>query len=205
MGKLEENKKIKKQLLLDSSFDLFMKKGWLETTISDIVKQAHVAKGTFYLYFKDKYDIRNNLIAYKANQLLLNAHDDLKSNHPEITNIKDQIVFIMKYAVSVLKGNHALLKLIAKNLSWGVFKSALNNYSTDVEGVNFWDIFWGMVPKDSISQKDAEIMIFQIIELVGATTYNVILYNEPVTIDEFVPYLEKSVRLILDCHIKENV
>ena len=33
MGKLEENKKKKKQLLLDSSFDLFMKKGWLETTI----------------------------------------------------------------------------------------------------------------------------------------------------------------------------
>lgn len=54
MGKLEENKKRKKQLLLDSSFDLFMKKGWLETTISDIVKQANVAKGTFYLYYKDK-------------------------------------------------------------------------------------------------------------------------------------------------------
>ena len=73
---LEENKKRKKQLLLDSSFDLFMKKGWLETTISDIVKQANVAKGTFYLYYKDKYDIRNNLISYKANQLLLNAHED---------------------------------------------------------------------------------------------------------------------------------
>ena len=114
MGKLEENKKKKKQLLLDSSFDLFMKKGWLETTISDIVKQAHVAKGTFYLYFKDKYDIRNNLIAYKANQLLLSAHDELRTNHPDITNIKDEIVFIMQYAVSILREDHALLKLIAK-------------------------------------------------------------------------------------------
>lgn len=204
MGKLEENKKKKKQLLLDSSFDLFMKKGWLETTISDIVKQAHVAKGTFYLYFKDKYDIRNNLIAYKANQLLLSAHDELKTNHPDITNIKDEIVFIMQYAVSILKEDHALLKLIAKNLSWGVFKSALGNYATDGEGVDFWDMFWKMVPENSISQKDAEIMMFQIIELVGSTANNVILYNEPVTIDEFMPYLEQSVRLILDCYIKEG-
>lgn len=203
MGKLEENKKIKKQLLLDSSFDLFMKKGWIETTISDIAKQAHVAKGTFYLYFKDKYDIRNNLIAYKANQLLLNAHDDLKTNHPDITNIKDQIVFIMKYAVITLKKNHALLKLIAKNLSWGVFKSALGNYAADGDGINFWDMFWQMVPENSITQKDAEIMMFQIIELVGSTVNNVILYDEPVTIDEFMPYLEQSVRLILDCYIKD--
>lgn len=201
MGKLEENKKLKKQLLLDSSFDLFMKKGWLETTISDIAKQAHVAKGTFYLYFKDKYDIRNNLISYKANQLLLNAHDELQKNHPEITDLKDQIVFIMQYAVLILKNNHSLLKFISKNLSWGVFKSALNNINNDSEGVNFWDLFWKMVPSDSISEKEAEIMMFQIIELVGSTVNNVILYDEPVTLDEFMPYLEQSVRLILDTYI----
>lgn len=204
MGKLEENKKIKKQLLLDSSFDLFMKKGWLETTISDIVKQAHVAKGTFYLYFKDKYDVRNNLIAYKANQLLISAHNELQTNHTDITDINEQIVFIMKYAVNTLKGNHALLKFLAKNLSWGVFKSALGTTSSDGDGINFWDIFWTMVPENSITQKEAEIMMFQIIELVGSTINNVILYDEPVTIDEFIPYLEQSVRLILDCYIKKE-
>ena len=163
MGKLEENKKRKKQLLLDSSFDLFMKKGWLETTISDIVKQANVAKGTFYLYYKDKYDIRNNLISYKANQLLLNAHEDLIKNHSEITDLKDQIVHIMKYIVLSLRDNHSLLKFIAKNLSWGVFKSALNTVSEDSDGLNFWDLFWKMIPEQSISENEAEIMIFQIV------------------------------------------
>ena len=76
-----------------------------ETTISDIVKQANVAKGTFYLYFKDKYDIRNKLISYKANQLLLNAHEDLINNHPEITDIKDQIVHLMIFIVYELNEN----------------------------------------------------------------------------------------------------
>lgn len=201
MGKLEENKKRKKQLLLDSSFELFMKKGWLETTISDIVKQANVAKGTFYLYFKDKYDIRNNLISYKANQLLLNAHADLIHNHPEITDLKDQIVYIVRSTTFLLQNNHSLLKLIAKNLSWGVFQSALENTADDSDGLNFWDLFWQMIPSESISQKEAEIMIFQIIELVGASAYNVILYNEPVSLDEFMPYLERSVRLIMDAYI----
>lgn len=203
MGKLEENKKRKKQLLLDSSFDLFMKKGWLETTISDIVKQANVAKGTFYLYYKDKYDIRNNLISYKANQLLLNAHEDLIKNHSEITDLKDQIVHIMKYIVLSLRDNHSLLKFIAKNLSWGVFKSALNTVSEDSDGLNFWDLFWKMIPEQSISENEAEIMIFQIIELIGSTAYNVILFDEPVTLDEYMPYLERSVRLIMDSYIKD--
>ena len=180
-----------------------MKKGWLETTISDIVKQANVAKGTFYLYYKDKYDIRNNLISYKANQLLLNAHEDLIKNHSEITDLKDQIVHIMKYIVLSLRDNHSLLKFIAKNLSWGVFKSALNTASEDSDGLNFWDLFWKMIPEQSISENEAEIMIFQIIELIGSTAYNVILFDEPVTLDEYMPYLERSVRLIMDSYIKD--
>lgn len=50
-------KKQKKESLLNTAFELFLTKGLAKTTISDIVEKAGVAKGTFYLYFKDKYDI----------------------------------------------------------------------------------------------------------------------------------------------------
>ena len=63
MGKLELNKKKKKDALFNTAFELFTTKGLTKTTISDIVDQAGVAKGTFYLYFKDKYDIRNKLVS----------------------------------------------------------------------------------------------------------------------------------------------
>lgn len=69
MGKVEHNKRQKRDSLLDSAFSLFINNGFTKTSISDIVKQAGVAKGTFYLYFRDKYDIRNHLIASKANQV----------------------------------------------------------------------------------------------------------------------------------------
>ena len=53
MGKLESNKKKKEDALYNTAFELFTTKGTNKTTISDIVEKAGVAKGTFYLYFKD--------------------------------------------------------------------------------------------------------------------------------------------------------
>lgn len=37
-----------------AAFALFTQKGINDTSISDIAKKANMAKGTFYLYFKDK-------------------------------------------------------------------------------------------------------------------------------------------------------
>ena len=56
MGKLDTNKKVKEDSLLNTAFSLFTTKGVSKTSISDIVNNAGVAKGTFYLYFKDKYE-----------------------------------------------------------------------------------------------------------------------------------------------------
>ena len=69
MGKLESNKKKKEDALYNTAFELFTTKGTNKTTISDIVEKAGVAKGTFYLYFKDKYDIRNKLASSKTQDL----------------------------------------------------------------------------------------------------------------------------------------
>ena len=81
MGKLELNKMRKKSALYNTAFELFTTKGLAKTTISDIVENAGVAKGTFYLYFKDKYDIRNKLISHKAGELFSQARDALEQAH----------------------------------------------------------------------------------------------------------------------------
>lgn len=43
--------------LMNAAEHLFLTKGFLETTVSEIVSQADVAKGTFYHYFKSKDEI----------------------------------------------------------------------------------------------------------------------------------------------------
>ena len=73
MGRVEENKKKKKEALFRTAYELFTTKGINSTAISDIVEKAGVAKGTFYLYFKDKYDIKNKLIAHKTKELFDHA------------------------------------------------------------------------------------------------------------------------------------
>ena len=52
----------KKQRLLEGGYKLFTEKGIKATSIQNIVDKANVAKGTFYLYFKDKYELRDVLI-----------------------------------------------------------------------------------------------------------------------------------------------
>ncbi len=73
MGKVEENKKRKREALLNAAFSLFTSQGVYRTSISDIAKKADIAKGTFYRYFSDKYDIRDQLIISKATQLFYHA------------------------------------------------------------------------------------------------------------------------------------
>ena len=65
MGKLESNKQQKRTSLLDTAFKSFINTGGIKTSIAEISQKAGIAKGTFYLYFKDKYDIRNKLISHE--------------------------------------------------------------------------------------------------------------------------------------------
>jgi AcrR family transcriptional regulator len=47
----------RKQLILDCSKKLFSTYGYYRTQISDITKEAQIARGTVYQYFKNKQDI----------------------------------------------------------------------------------------------------------------------------------------------------
>lgn len=197
MNKLELNKKIKRDSLLESAFSLFTSKGINKTSISDIVQQSGIAKGTFYLYFKDKYDLRNMLIAKKACQLFRKADDELLKT--DIDNIFDEVIFIVNSLINQLCANPSLLAFISKNLSWGVFKTSLINPVDDDE-LYFYNIYTRVTNRVDVKFKDPEIMLFMITELVSSTCYSSILYSEPVDIESLKPYLFDSVRDIMKRH-----
>jgi AcrR family transcriptional regulator len=48
--------------ILTASRDVFAKRGYHQSTIDDIVEQAGVARGTFYLYFEDKRAVFSDLM-----------------------------------------------------------------------------------------------------------------------------------------------
>jgi len=55
-GKTPKSEETKRRLK-ESAVKLFNKNGFTGTTVSDITKAAHYAKGTFYLHWETKYDI----------------------------------------------------------------------------------------------------------------------------------------------------
>ena len=63
-----EKKLEKKQKILETAYNLFMTKTVGATAVDDVVKAAGIARGTFYLYFKDKYDLMDRIIAHKNNK-----------------------------------------------------------------------------------------------------------------------------------------
>lgn len=198
MGKIDINKQIKETSLLKTAFEFFTTKGFSKTSISDIVDKAGVAKGTFYLYFKDKYDIRNKLIAHKSSQLFRNAVEQLQ---PELDSVEfeEKIVKIVDNIINQLNENQSLLTFISKNLSWGVFKNALTS-PISTEDVDFAVIYNQILDEAPYEFKDPEIMLFMIIELVSSTCYSAILYKEPCDLEKLKPYLYDSVRLIISRH-----
>ena len=195
MGKIDKNKQIKRESLLETAFRLFTSKGIQKTSISDIVEDAGVAKGTFYLYFKDKYDIRNKLIAHKSSEVFRRADGALKA--AGITELEDRVVFLVDNIINQLVENQTLLGFISKNLSWGVFKNVLIAGGDDE--VDFYDIYQSMF-RDEGRFDNPEVMVFMIIELVGSTCYSAILYDEPVGINELKPYILRTVRGIMAIH-----
>lgn len=197
MGKVERNKIQKQNSLLNTAYSLFMSKGVSKTSIAEISEKAGIAKGTFYLYFKDKFDIRNKLISHESSKLFKRAIDALEGK--KIETFDDKIIFIADYVINELNANQSLLTFISKNLSWGIFKDAMTNNVADND-INFLDIYYEMITMNDIEFEDPEIMLFMIVELISSTCYSAILYKEPTNIEELKPHLYRIIRSIIESH-----
>ena len=191
ISKVEEKKQIKRDRLLASAYALFVKRGLYETSINDIAEYADVGKGTFYLYFKDKWDINEQVIAEKARLLFDEAIINADENR--IYNFSDRLISIIDYIIDSFIENNDLIRLINKNLSLGLYNRLLSN-----EYINIKDTFVNELKNYNNNITNPDAVFYMIIELVGSTTYNSILNDIPLPIDEFKPYLYDQIRKMIN-------
>lgn len=195
---MKEDNNDKESRLLNHAFKLFTKKGVKDTSIQEIVDNADVAKGTFYLYFKDKYEIRDVLIAQKSKKLFNDAFKALKKTN--ITDLTEQVIFIVDHVINALSKNTILLKFISKNLSWGVYNETFNRiYEKEInseDGIR--NLFLKGIEENNISLKNPDVTLFMIIELVSSTCFNSILYKNPLPVEDFKPYLYETIRNLIN-------
>ena len=190
MGKAEENKRLKRVAILDAALQLFTDQGWSKTSISDIAARSGVAKGTFYLYFKDKYDIRNKLVIHQSRKLLRSAYEAMTAKG--LSGLEDQFIFLANHILDALNQRKELLLLISKNLSWGILRRELED-GDDA----FFTAFHAMTEPYGIRPPRSEILLYLLVELIGSSCYSAILYSEPCSLETLKPSLFESVRRII--------
>lgn len=84
MARIVKDPEIRRTEIIDIAEELFLKSGYNETAVSDIVKRVGVSQGTFYYYFKSKEDIFNAIIERYINDIKMGvkaiaAKDDINA------------------------------------------------------------------------------------------------------------------------------
>ncbi len=202
MGKIDEKKQHKEERLLETAFSLFTSKGMSKTSVSDITSSAGIAKGTFYLYFRDKYELGNKLIARKSASLFRHAIDAVAQS--DAVSVEDQMIIIIDDLLDQLQTNPILLRFINKNLSWGIFQHAIN-LPDAVSEICYKDYFIQLIH----SQKDTiwiepMLMLYTIVELVSSSCHSIILEQNPVGLEQYKPFLYDTVRAIIRTHQRKR-
>ena len=194
-SKSEMNKLAKQKNLYDSAYELFTTKGINDTAINDIVKRAGVAKGTFYLYFKDKYHIIDLIVLRKSSKVLKEAIE--VSMNKEFEEFNDKVIFFVDYIIEYLRKDKKLLRLIYKNLSWGIYRKVIAEPLEYNEMKEIAKVFMDNIVSERMCIMEAEKILFMIIELTGSICYSSIILEEPDTIDNMKPILFKTIKKIL--------
>ncbi|MGL5417220.1 MAG: TetR/AcrR family transcriptional regulator [Clostridium sp.] len=195
MGSLvSKNKREKEKNIHNAAYELFIEIGFENTTVDQIAKKAGVAKGTFYLYFKDKYDLLNKIVLKKSHGLAKEALE--KTREQKIEKFEEAILFFTNYVIEYFKENQIMLKVIKKNFGDGLYKEVEDGEEED--GIRkILEIFIEKLKFRGYTEEEGKLIIYMIVELVGSVAYNAIILKKPCDIDEIKPMLFKSIRGIV--------
>lgn len=78
----------RRALLLDAAQKVIEQKNLVDITVDDIVQEAGVARGTFYIYFKDKYDVLAALSRRVNDELFDQSHLQLDRSTPPFDRVR---------------------------------------------------------------------------------------------------------------------
>ncbi|WP_017549453.1 TetR family transcriptional regulator [Salinicoccus carnicancri] len=70
----------KRQRIIDSAIKLYLRQGIEKTTITDIVKDAGIGQGTYYLYFSSKLSVMPAIAEDMVNKVLSRLENEVREH-----------------------------------------------------------------------------------------------------------------------------
>ena len=86
--RIKEKNNDKYHRILEAAVKVFAEQGFFQSTISQIAKEAGVADGTIYLYFKNKDDILVQFFSYKTKQVFSRFREDVNKADNAIDKLR---------------------------------------------------------------------------------------------------------------------
>lgn len=184
MDKITKKKNEKYTKILDTALGLFEKNGTHLVSIDEIVKGAGVAKGTFYLYFKDRYDLISTLIIEKASKYMSLLSDEYKPR--DFGDVSTSVHHYIEYISDFLQKNKTLCILIEKNLN-----TCVNAVAQTKEGPikELYEKIFSELINCGVAESEARAKLYLYIELIVSSCCNAIIRETPYTIEELKPHL----------------
>lgn len=90
-------KQVKREEIISAAQKLIIQKGYRKTSVEDITKEAGIAKGSFYTYFKSKDSLMESIFSEKIEVLSKGLEDSLKN----VQGLDDTIKKYIRYYLSV--------------------------------------------------------------------------------------------------------
>lgn len=193
------DKKLTKQLkLIESAYELFTQRGVNMTAVDDVVKRAGVAKGTFYLYFKDKYDLLDQIVLHRSEKVVLEAVNELiKLEKTEQYTPLQLFHLFVDRIIEYLENNKDLLALIEKNLSV-CLELILNTDNPVLAG--YIERLYAMFEQSGYGRDKAKQYIYLFTNMISSACCDAILTGRPYPIQD----IRESIHDIIDKILKTN-
>ena len=196
MSTVEGKKQEKRRALLDAAYELFLERGTAKTSVEDITSRAKVAKGTFYLYFRDKGSVTQALLGRVSYQLLNDACIAVEQQ-TQLESFPDKMVFVIDHIIEALRKDTLVLKFLERNFVWPGMDQI--EASKDAEPLMRKLLAVVLTSPEMAGRTEREI--YQRITALGSmcisVCYSSILEGKPDNIDNMKPVLYDIIRRAL--------
>lgn len=196
MGRVEEKKQRKRNSIIEAAYELFQKQGYQTTAIDEVVKKAGVAKGTFYLYFRDKYDLTDQIILHKSAQLVQHVLGQVQAESVlEQLSPVDSVVRLVDKILDAMIANREVLSWVSTKIT-AVYDFLLAEETPIFRETA--DAVCALLETTGHKPEEAQRYLYVLVNLLCSVCCNAILQEKPYTVEELRPEVHRLTRRLLE-------
>lgn len=176
MPSSQEKKLEKKRRILESAYQLFKSKNIYNTAVDDIVKASGIARGTFYLYFKDKSDLIEQLLFFKSAESMLAVVRGMRAKAEQYGDLAGYVRAFVSLYIDFLEDQKEALAVVDKNIS-ACMRDFPDFYDEEAK-LLYNDIIDRFV-RCGYAAEDVKKKIYIAVSMIGAVCSDAILFGRP--------------------------